>query len=88
MWDRDRVGLADNGGRPVPEDFEYTSDNNHDWLDESGLQLKRRPRAPSWPGGLDPRSLRARPAWHRFLPRGRVEALLRELSDDDLLGLA
>ena len=46
------------------------------------------PRGPSWPGGLDPRSLRARPAWHRFLPRGRVEALLRELSDDDLLALS
>ena len=54
-------------------------------LEQSGLRLLRAPRAPSWPGGLDPRSLHARPVWHRFLPRGRVEALLRELSDDDLL---
>ena len=50
-------------------------------LDESGFSLLRLPRAPSWPGGLDPRSLMDRPAWHRFLPRGRVRALLSQLPD-------
>lgn len=54
-------------------------------LEASRLRLLRAPRTPSWPGGLDPRSLRARPVWHRFLPRGRVAALLRELSDDEML---
>lgn len=38
MWDQDRVGLAESGGKLVPEGFEYTSDNNQDWLDASGLQ--------------------------------------------------
>ncbi len=38
LWDQDRVGLADNGGCPVPEGFEYTSDRNEDWLDAGGLQ--------------------------------------------------
>jgi 5-methylcytosine-specific restriction endonuclease McrA len=35
---------------------------------ESNLRLMRPPSAPRWPGGLDPAALRARPAWHRFLP--------------------
>lgn len=36
---------------------------------ESGMDLRRLPRIPRWPGGLDPRSLTERPVWHRFLPR-------------------
>ncbi len=36
---------------------------------EAGLQLRRLPRVPRWPGGLDPRALTERPVWHRFLPR-------------------
>lgn len=35
---------------------------------EINLILERTPVAPRWPGGLDPASVRARPAWHRFLP--------------------
>lgn len=35
---------------------------------ELNLFLARKPAAPRWPGGLDPASVRARPAWHRFLP--------------------
>jgi len=42
-----------------------------------GMRLRRSPRAPRWPGGLDPRTLRERPVWHRFLPaasRGEATA--------------
>ena len=35
---------------------------------ELDLALEKAPVAPRWPGGLDPASVRARPAWHRFLP--------------------
>ena len=35
---------------------------------EIDLFLGRTPVAPRWPGGLDPASVLARPAWHRFLP--------------------
>jgi len=35
---------------------------------ELDLALHKAPVAPRWPGGLDPASVRARPAWHRFLP--------------------
>lgn len=35
---------------------------------DGGFRLVRSPSAPRWPGGLDPASVRARPAWHRFLP--------------------
>jgi 5-methylcytosine-specific restriction endonuclease McrA len=41
---------------------------------EVGLGLARNPSAPRWPGGLDPASVRARPAWHRFLPASAVAA--------------
>ena len=39
---------------------------------ESNLRLVRQPAAPRWPGGLDPASLRARPAWSRFLPESAL----------------
>ena len=39
---------------------------------ELDLYLGRTPAAPRWPGGLDPASVRARPAWHRFLPASAV----------------
>ena len=35
---------------------------------ELDLFLGRTPAAPRWPGGLDPASVLARPAWHKFLP--------------------
>ena len=44
-----------------------------------GLRLRRRPRAPRWPGGLDPRSLRERPIWHRFIPANALAATLGEV---------
>jgi 5-methylcytosine-specific restriction endonuclease McrA len=40
--------------------------NRH--TNEVGFHLARTPSAPRWPGGLDPASIRARPAWHRFVP--------------------
>ncbi|HVG94150.1 MAG TPA: HNH endonuclease [Planctomycetota bacterium] len=39
---------------------------------ELDLALERAPAAPRWPGGLDPASVRARPAWHRFLPQSTL----------------
>ncbi|MCW5729819.1 MAG: UDP-N-acetylglucosamine 4,6-dehydratase (inverting) [Alphaproteobacteria bacterium] len=37
-WDARRADLAGQfGGRPVPEDFYFTSDSNHDWLDGERL---------------------------------------------------
>jgi len=39
---------------------------------EIDLYLARKPVAPRWPGGLDPASVRARPAWHRFLPASAI----------------
>jgi 5-methylcytosine-specific restriction endonuclease McrA len=44
-----------------------------------GMRLPHPPRAPRWPGGLDPRALRERPLWHRFIPAGALEASLREV---------
>lgn len=35
-WDRDRF-LRETGGRPVAEDFQYSSDRNTDWLSRDGL---------------------------------------------------
>jgi 5-methylcytosine-specific restriction endonuclease McrA len=40
---------------------------------EAAMELRRHPRAPRWPGGLDPRSLRDRPVWHRFVPRTSLD---------------
>jgi UDP-N-acetylglucosamine 4,6-dehydratase len=37
MWDPDRARPSSNGGKPLPEDFEYTSDSNDDWLDAERL---------------------------------------------------
>lgn len=45
-----------------------------------GLSLLREPTIPRWPGGLDPRSLRERPVWHRFVPPGTLSAALGEAS--------
>lgn len=47
-------------------------------LREAGMHLLRPPFAPTWPGGLDPRALHERPAWQRFIPRARLEALHAE----------
>ncbi len=41
-----------------------------------GLSLLREPVIPRWPGGLDPRSLRERPVWHRFVPKATLTAAL------------
>lgn len=46
----------------------------------AGLTLRREPTAPRWPGGLDPRSLRERPAWHQFIPARALAAALSETS--------
>jgi len=35
---------------------------------DARMNLLVRPRAPDWPGGMDPDLLSSRPAWHRFLP--------------------
>jgi 5-methylcytosine-specific restriction endonuclease McrA len=35
---------------------------------EVGLNLRRVPVVPAWPGGLDPETLARRPAWRRFVP--------------------
>ena len=53
-------------------------------VSESGMRLLREPFAPTWPGGLDPRVVRSRPVWHRFLPEGRLRALLDEVDDVDV----
>lgn len=44
------------------------------YADSVGLRLRRMPGVPRWPGGLDPRSLRERPVWHRFVPQGSAES--------------
>ena len=36
-WDQSWTSLAENGATRVPEDFEYTSDRNSEWLDAAGL---------------------------------------------------
>jgi len=41
---------------------------------QAEMPLRRRPFVPRWPGGLDPRSLEERPVWHRFVPKGELEA--------------
>lgn len=43
-----------------------------------GMELQRHPHVPRWPGGLDPRSLRERPVWHRFIPAKTLAATLGE----------
>ena len=45
-----------------------------------GLSLRREPSVPHWPGGLDPRSLRERPVWHRFVPASTLNKVLGEVS--------
>ncbi len=47
-------------------------------LEEAGLRLRRRPTVPRWPGGLDPRALRERPVWHRFIPAKALSGALGE----------
>jgi hypothetical protein len=42
--------------------------------------LRKQPTTPRWPGGLDPRSLRERPVWHRFVPRGVLDQAFGEAS--------
>jgi len=37
MWDQNRLKPSNNGGKPLPEGFEYTSDGNDDWLDDGRL---------------------------------------------------
>jgi len=38
-WDYDEdTSYEGETGRPVPEDFEYASDNNPDWIDIDGLK--------------------------------------------------
>lgn len=46
----------------------------------AGLRLRRQPSIPRWPGGLDPRSLRERPVWHRFVPPGVLDQAFSEAS--------
>jgi len=48
-------------------------------LAQSGMHLLRPPQAPMWPGGLDPRALSERPAWQRFVPRSRLDAMREDL---------
>lgn len=48
-------------------------------LEQSGMRLLRTPQAPTWPGGLDPRALSERPAWQRFVPRSRLDAMREDL---------
>jgi len=45
-----------------------------------GFNLRREPTVPHWPGGLDPRSLRDRPVWHRFVPQSTLAQVLGEAS--------
>ena len=45
-------------------------------LEAIGMRLRRAPTVPRWPGGLDPRSLRERPVWHRFIPAKALSATL------------
>jgi len=45
-----------------------------------GMRLRWPPRAPRWPGGLDPRTLKERPVWHRFIPAGALAAALPDAS--------
>jgi len=49
-------------------------------LEIAGMHLRRKPTVPRWPGGLDPRALRERPVWHRFLPAKALASALGEVS--------
>ena len=40
--------------------------------EKAGMALRRSPRSPIWPGGLDPSLLASRPTWRQFVPASRA----------------
>ena len=51
QWDTNRQALA-NGAEPLPEGFEYNSNDNDEWLDADGLQAMLRDGAEAMDGQI------------------------------------